>query len=49
MPIHQAKSQEIGHALIENVTTKYHIPVYIMMDQDSPLMSSLMNYFFKNV
>ena len=32
-PIHQAKSEEIGHALIENVLTKYCIPEHIMMDQ----------------
>ena len=26
VPIHQAKSEEIGEALIENVITKYCIP-----------------------
>ena len=43
-PIHQAKSEEIGEALINNVTTKYCILEYIIMDQDSAFMSSLMTY-----
>ena len=42
VPIYQAKSEEIGDALIENVITKNHIPEYIIMDQDSAFMSSLM-------
>ena len=46
IPIHQAKSEEIGDALIENVIPKYCIPEYIIMDQDSVFMSSLMNYLF---
>ena len=44
VPIYQAKSEEIGEALIENVITKYCIPEYIIMDQDSSFMSSLMTY-----
>ena len=43
-PIYQAKSEEIGEALIDNVITKYCIPEYIIMDQDSAFMSSLMTY-----
>ena len=46
IPIHQAKSEEIGNAIIEHVITKYCIPEYIIMDQDSAFMSSLMNYLF---
>ena len=42
IPIFQAKSEEIGEALIENVITKYCIPEYIIMDQDSAFMSSPM-------
>ena len=42
VPIYQAKSEEIGEALIENVITNYCIPEYIIMDQDSAFMSSLM-------
>ena len=34
MPIHQARSDEIGDALIENVISKYGIPEYMFMDQD---------------
>ena len=44
VPIFQARSEEIGVALIENVITKYCIPEYIIMDQDSAFMSSLMTY-----
>ena len=44
VPIYQAKSEEIGEALIENVITKYCIPKYIIMDQDSVFMSSLLTY-----
>ena len=44
VPIYQAKSEEIGEALIENVIMKYYIPEYIKMDQDRAFMSSLMLY-----
>ena len=44
VPIHKAKSEEVGEAIIENVITKYCVPEYIIMDQDSALMSSLMIY-----
>ena len=43
VPIFQARSEEIGEALIENVITKYCIPEYIIMDKDSTFMSSLMH------
>ena len=46
VPIYQAWSEEIGEALTENVITKYCIPEYIIMDQDSAFMSSLMMYLF---
>ena len=46
VPIFQARSEEIGDALIENAITKYCIPEYIIMDQDSAFMSSLMTYLF---
>ena len=39
-----ARSEEIGEALIENVITKYCIPEYIIMDQDSAFISSIMTY-----
>ena len=44
--IFQARSEEIAEALIENVITEYCIPEYIIMDQDSAFMSSLMTYLF---
>ena len=44
LPIYQARSEEIGEALIDNVITKYCIPEYIIMDHDSAFMSSLMTY-----
>ena len=44
VPIYQAKSEEIGEALIENIITKYGIPESIIMDQDSSFISSLMTY-----
>ena len=46
VPIFQARSEEIGEALIENVITKYCIPEYIIMDLNSAIMSSLMTYLF---
>ena len=44
VPIFQVRSEEIDKALNENVITKYCIPEYIVMDQDSVFMSSLMTY-----
>ena len=46
VPSFQVKSQEVGEALLEHVITKYCIPEYIIMDQDSAFMSSLMTYLF---
>ena len=45
-PIFQARSEEIGEALIENIITKYCISECIIMDQDSAFMSLLMTYLF---
>ena len=47
--IHQSKSEEIGDAIIEHVTTKYCVPEYIIMDQDKKFMSLLMNYLSKKL
>ena len=44
VPIFQARLEEIGEALIKNTITKYCIPEYIIMDQDSAFMSSLITY-----
>ena len=48
-PIYQAKSEEIGDKLIQNVVSKFGTPEYITMDQDSAFMSTLMNYLFKRL
>ena len=47
--IYHSRSEEIGNALIENVISKYYMPDYIIMDQDSAFMLSLMNYLFKKL
>ena len=44
VPMHQAKSEEVGDTLTENVITKYCVPEYIIMDQDSAFMFSLVTY-----
>ena len=49
VPIYQSKVEEIGDALIENVITKYCIPDWIIMDQESAFMSSLINYLFSTL
>ena len=49
LPIHQSRLELIGNALIEYVVSKYCVPDYIIMDQDSAFMSSLMNYLFKKL
>ena len=46
IPLYQARSEEVGEVLIENIIMKYCIPDCIIMDQDSIFMSSLMNYLF---
>ena len=46
-PLFQARSEEVGEALIEHIITKYGTPEYMIMDQGSAFMSSLMNYLFK--
>ena len=46
VPIFQARSEEIGEALIENIIMKYCIPEYIIIDQDSTFMSLLKTYLF---
>ena len=46
IPIFQAKSEEVGEVVLGHVITKYCIPEYIIMDQDSAFMSSLMTYLF---
>ena len=44
VPIFQGRSEEIGETLTKIVITKYCIPEYVILDQDSAFMSSLMTY-----
>ena len=44
IPIYQSRSEEIGDALIEHVCSKHNIPKYMIRDQDSTFMSTLINY-----
>ena len=46
MPIFQARSEEVGEAILEHIITEQCIPDYIIRDQDSAFMSSLMSYVF---
>ena len=48
-PIYQARSEEIGDVLIENVISKFGTAEYMIMDQNSVFMSTLMNYLFKRL
>ena len=48
-PLYQARSEEVGEALIENIISKFGTPDYMMMDQKSALMLSLMSYLFKKL
>ena len=48
-PLYQARSEEVGEALVENVISKFGMPEYMIMDQDSAFMSSLMSYLFKKL
>ena len=49
VPIYYSRSKEIGDELIDNIFSKYGIPEYIIMDQNSAFMSMLMNYLFKKL
>ena len=47
--LYPARSEEVGEVLIEYVISKYATPEYMIMDQDSAFMSSLMSYLFKKL
>ena len=49
MPIYQARSEEIGDALIDNIISRYGIPEYLIMDQDSAFMSTIMDHLFRRL
>ena len=48
-PLYQARSEEVREALIENIISKFGMLDYMIMDQDSAFMSSLMSYLFKKL
>ena len=48
-PLYQARSEEVGEALAENVVSKFGTPDCMTMDKDSAFMSSLMSYLFKKL
>ena len=48
-PLYQARSEEVREVLIENIISKFGMPDYMMMDQDSAFMLSLMSYLFKKL
>ena len=49
LPLYHSRLEEIGHALIENVISKYCITDYIIIDQDNVFMASLINYLFQKL
>ena len=49
IPIYQARSEEIGDSLIDNVISKFGIPAYFIMDQDNSFMSTIMKYLFRKL
>ena len=49
VPIYHATSEEIGDTLISNIISKHGILEYMIMDQDSAFMSTLMTYLFKRL
>ena len=49
VPIHLSRSEVIGNVLNENVISKYWLPNYMIMDQDSTFMSILMTFLFKKL
>ena len=48
-PLYHVRSEEVGEVLIESVISKFGTLEYIIMDQDSVFMSSLMSYLFKKL
>ena len=48
-PLYQARPEEVREVLIENVISKFGMPDYMMMDQDSAFMLSLISYLFKKL
>ena len=49
VPLYQARSEEVEEVLLENVISEFGTSEYMMMDQDSMFMSSLMSHLFKKL
>ena len=49
VPIYHSQSEEVGEVLIEHIISKFCAPDFIIMDQDSAFMSTLMNYLFRKL
>ena len=47
--LYQARSEKVGEVLIEHVISKYGTPEYMIIDQDSVFILSLMSYLFKKL
>ena len=45
--IHQFRSDKIGDTLMDHVFSKYSMPEYMIMDQDSTFVSMPINYLCK--
>ena len=48
IPIPHSRSEDIGDALIEHKCSNYSIPEWMIKDQDSAFMFTLIYYLFKN-
>ena len=47
--IHQSKSPEVGHDLIERVLGKYTLHNWLIMEQDGANLFALINYLFRKL
>ena len=48
-PLYQARSEEVGEALIENVISKFGMPEYMIMDQGQCIHVFSNELFFQEI
>ena len=48
LPVHVARSEDIGEILVESIIKKYVCPNVMIKDQDSTFMPSLLSYLFNS-
>ena len=48
-PIHQFRCEEISDTLIAHVLSRYGMPDYLIMHQDSAFILPVINYLFRNL